>query len=139
VSSRNAAAAAFRELTEVSLIAAKRSALATCIGELAAADPEAGADPEADVDAPPADRLVRLDGAGLQRWLQALNDVRLALGTRLESLGADLAAGRPPADLPRDDIAEAAEAMWMVYGWLTAAQDDLVEAAMSGSGGSGVE
>lgn len=132
------AAAQFRDMTEVSLIAAKRTALATCVGELA---PPAATersrrrgrgDASRENDGEPVE--VRLDEPGLLRWLQALNDVRLALGTRLESLGADLVEGLPPAGLGRADVDEAADTMWLVYRWLTAVQDDLVELAMSGLG-----
>lgn len=128
------AAAQFREMTEVSLVAAKRAALATCVGELARpapAEPQEPSRRRRRDRAPGPEVEVLLDDPGLQRWLQTLNDVRLAVGTRLESLGADLANGLPPAHLPRQDMAAAAEGMWLVYRWLTGVQDDLVELAMA--------
>jgi hypothetical protein len=128
------AAAQFREMTEVGLIAAKRAALATCAGELARPEPGAPTKRRRRAQAAADAVEVRVDEPGLERWLQTLNDVRLALGTRLESLGAELADGLPPAGLPRQDMAEAAQSMWLVYRWLTGVQDDLVEIAMSGSG-----
>ncbi|MDR1999415.1 MAG: DUF2017 domain-containing protein [Frankiaceae bacterium] len=126
------AAAGFRDMTEAGLIAAKRAALAACVGELTGSGRTSPARGRA---AAAGDSVeVRLDEPGLARWLRTLNDVRLALGTRLESLGADLAAGRPPDGLARPDMAEAARSMWLVYRWLTGVQDELVELAMSGAG-----
>jgi hypothetical protein len=128
------AAEQFREMTEGGLIEAKRSALAECIDELAAT---ASDDDQPGTDQPDNDRPgIRLDGPGLQRWLQCLNDVRLTLGTRLDDLGVDLADG----DLPEDDAlgAEAdvpltaVQGLWLLYRWLTYVQDELVELAMSG-------
>jgi len=116
------AAEQFRELTEEGLIDGKRQAIAQCVGELSGTHGEARAE-------------VQLDSDGLQRWLQALNDVRLAMGTRLDQLGVDLTDG----DLPLyDDVAgqlaagfNGLQGMWVLYRWLTELQDRLVELAMA--------
>ena len=66
--------------------------------------------------------VVRLDEEQAEAWLGALNDVRLALGTRLdvtEELDID-------AEVLADPDAERSHAL-MVYGWLTYLQDSLVE------------
>jgi hypothetical protein len=62
---------------------------------------------------------VRLDTETVARWLTALNDVRLALGTRL-----DVAEEMPEPD-PDDPDAPA----YVVYLWLTELQDVLVQVA----------
>ena len=65
---------------------------------------------------------VRLSGEEAQRWLRALNDVRLALGVRLEITEdfEDQLAGLAPGD-PR-------AAYFEVYNWLTYVQETLVRA-----------
>ena len=55
-----------------------------------------------------------------ERWIQALNDVRLALGTRLEITEDD-----PDPDPDDADFQERS-----VYYWLTALQDSLVRELM---------
>jgi hypothetical protein len=57
-------------------------------------------------------------------WLQAVNDVRLVLGTRL-----DITEDWPDA---RDDLAadDPHAALYDFYDWLTMLQDRLVVAAM---------
>ena len=64
--------------------------------------------------------MVSVDGADGIRWLQVLNDVRLALGTRLGITEdePDVDPGAPEAE-PRQ-----------LYYWLTALQDALVRAMM---------
>jgi hypothetical protein len=62
---------------------------------------------------------VEIDGDEAQAWLGALNDARLALGTRLgvtEDLDYD--------DIPEDHPDAAAHA---VYRWLTWLEGDLVD------------
>jgi hypothetical protein len=59
------------------------------------------------------------DGEG-ERWLQALNDLRLALGTRL-----DITEDEPDLDPSEPDFHERS-----AYYWLTALQDSLVRALM---------
>jgi len=99
------AAAEYRRFTEGDLLAAKRAN----IGVLLAGLEEAG-------------RVgrVRLDPETAQIWLVALNDLRLALGTRLgieEDYEAMIEALEP------DDARMPAFAL---YEWLTALQDSLV-------------
>jgi hypothetical protein len=56
-----------------------------------------------------------------RRWLQVLNDLRLALGTRL---------GVTPDDRPELDPDDPAAQPWIVYAWLTALQDAVVDTVM---------
>ncbi len=65
---------------------------------------------------------VELTGEQADRWLSALNDVRLALGTALD-IEEDM-----PEDLPDDDLRR--EHLG-VYHWLTWVQDSLVQAVLS--------
>ncbi|MGH8983289.1 MAG: DUF2017 family protein [Acidimicrobiia bacterium] len=62
---------------------------------------------------------LELDGDEAHAWLGALNDARLALGTRL-GVTEDLDQTELPADHPD-------AAAYAVYGWLTWMQGDLVE------------
>jgi hypothetical protein len=97
------AARQFRELTEESLREVRR----VRYGVIRAALPAAGGTVEiADDDRTP--------------WLTTINDIRLALGTRL-----GVSEDEPDID-PADDAAQT----WAVYYWLTALQDSLVRAAM---------
>jgi len=66
---------------------------------------------------------VRLDDATAQAWLSALNDVRLALGVRLEITDDDA----EPAGVTDDPDGQTA-AMYHTYRWLSAVQDSLVSA-----------
>jgi hypothetical protein len=63
---------------------------------------------------------VRLDDVTATAWVSALNDVRLALGVRLEITEDDTA---PPGT---DDPDTAQAAMYSTYRWLSAVQDSLV-------------
>jgi hypothetical protein len=94
----------YRALTGTSLRNDRRDRMATCRAELAAAG---------DVD------LGEPDAA--QRWIQVLNDLRLALGTRL-GITEDDEQGMDPAapDAPSREV----------YYWLTAVQDSVVRALM---------
>ena len=67
---------------------------------------------------------VRLDEDTAQAWLAALNDVRLALGVRL-----DITDDEVPAEVADDPDGQAA-AMFATYRWLSAVQDSLVTALM---------
>jgi hypothetical protein len=99
------AAVEFRTMTESGLRGERNARIATCRAELA----EPG---EIDLGEPEA----------ATRWIQVLNDLRLALGTRLEvSEDDDQLDIDPtdPADRPR-----------LVYHWLSAVQDGLVTALM---------
>jgi hypothetical protein len=96
------AAIEFRELTEDSLRDTRVDRLDLCRSEL-----------------PAADGNVELDDEAAQRWLTVLNDLRLAIGTRL-NVSEDDDPGIDPAD--PDAQARA------IYHWLTAMQDSLVHA-----------
>jgi hypothetical protein len=100
------AAGEFRRYTEVGLRDGKREAAGTVLAMLHAGD----------------DLL--LDREQAQIWLRALNDVRLALGTRLditEDWQNDVSGLDPRG--PR-------YAMYAAYDWLTMLQESLVRAVM---------
>jgi hypothetical protein len=97
------AAGEFRRLTEASLREEKRRAAAGVLADLPGSD---GGE-------------VRLDRPTVERWLTVLNDVRLALGTRL-----DVAEDMPEPD-PDDPEAPA----YVVYLWLTGLQEVLLGVA----------
>ncbi|GLZ08642.1 hypothetical protein Acsp03_61080 [Actinomadura sp. NBRC 104412] len=103
----DAAAVEFRRYTEMGLRDGKRDAAATVLG--AVGDTRKGAD-------------VMLDQEQAQVWLRALNDVRLALGTRLDITEEwyEEAAALDPND-PRTP-------MFAAYDWLTMFQESLVRA-----------
>ena len=69
---------------------------------------------------------VRLDDDAAQAWIAALNDVRLALGVRLEITEDDT----PPPGV--DDTEGPQAAMYATYRWLSAVQDSLVSAMLDG-------
>ena len=100
-------AAEFRRLTDADLRARKTEAIDRVLGDVATSERT-----ELDLD----------DGVGM--WVQAINDVRLVLGTRL-----DVQEDWPDtlADLPADDPRAA---LYDFYGWLSWLQDRLVVAAM---------
>jgi uncharacterized protein DUF2017 len=98
------AAAEFRELTETGLRDDKAARAERCRAELPAGSGELSLPPDA-----------------AERWLTVLNDLRLALGTRLGVTEDE------PADIdPADPRAQS----WVVYYWLTTLQDGLVQTAM---------
>jgi hypothetical protein len=99
--------AEFRRLTDADLRARKTEAIDRVLDNVASAERL-----ELDLD----------EGVGM--WLQALNDVRLVLGTRLD-VTEDWpdSLDKLPADDPR-------AALYDFYGWLSALQDRLVVAAM---------
>jgi Domain of unknown function (DUF2017) len=108
-----AAAAEFRQLTEPALDTERVARLTQCLADLEHGAAGGG--------------LVEMDAEGGERWLKALNDLRLALGTRLGVTEDDLL--EPPAGSegePEPDAAPGHE----VYVWLTAVQDSLVHAVM---------
>lgn len=98
--------AEYRSLTESTLRSERSERVAACRADLAG-------EGHADVD------LTDPDTG--RRWLQVLNDVRLALGTRLEITEE----AEPELDL---DSPEGQQRM--IYHWLTAVQDSLVHALM---------
>lgn len=103
------AAEEFREMVGEDLDNQRRERLRACRADIDTARPVRRA------------RELILEPEGLQRWITALNDVRLALGTRLQ-ITADTA---PTIDPGAPDAAAQA-----VYQWLTAVQDGLVTSAM---------
>jgi hypothetical protein len=96
------AATEFRELTEAGLTAERLERIADCRREL---------------DHGP----IPVDGEAGDRWIRAVNDLRLAIGTRL-----DVTEDEPP-ELPPDDPDLP---QWAAYYWLTGLQDALVRALM---------
>ena len=62
---------------------------------------------------------IQLDAAGARTWLTALNDIRLALGTRL-----GVSEDRDADDLDEDDPNRYA---WAVYDFTTHLQETLVQ------------
>ena len=102
-------AAEFRELTEASLRSGKADDLATVRASL----PDGGGE-------------VRLDPDQAAAWLRTSNDLRLALGVRLD-VTEDT---EPPEDLVDDEDQQLA-----LYYWLTALQGSLVDALDAGRGG----
>lgn len=99
------AAAEFRRYTESGLRSGKAAAARTVLATL-----------------PPQGGRIRLSEPEAQAWLRALNDVRLALGTRLEVTDDfdDQMAGIT-ADDPRAPVVA-------IYQWLGILQESLVEA-----------
>jgi Domain of unknown function (DUF2017) len=65
---------------------------------------------------------VRLDAEQAAAWLRSTNDLRLALGTRLD-IGED---SEPPDEITGDEDQQLA-----VYYWLTAVQGSLVDALVA--------
>jgi hypothetical protein len=101
-------AADFRELTEASLRSGKTDDLAIVRATL----PDGGGE-------------VRLDRDQAAAWLRTSNDLRLALGTRLD-ISEDT---EPP-----EEIADEQDQQLAVYYWLTALQGSLVDALVAGRG-----
>lgn len=67
---------------------------------------------------------VHLDAPTAQAWVAALNDVRLALGVRLDINDEDY---EPTADADPDSLETA---IFATYRWLSAVQDSLVTALL---------
>jgi hypothetical protein len=101
-------AADYRELTEASLRSGKADDLATMRATL-----------------PPGGGEVRLDQEQAAAWLRSTNDLRLAMGTRLE-ITEDT---EPP-----DEVTGEEDQQLAVYYWLTALQGSLVDALVAGRG-----
>jgi Domain of unknown function (DUF2017) len=102
-------AADYRELTESALRSGKTDDLATVRATLPADGGE-----------------LRLDPDQAAAWLRTTNDLRLALGTRLE-ITEDT---EPP-----EELADEADQQLAVYYWLTALQGSLVDALAAGRAG----
>ncbi|HKA68616.1 MAG TPA: DUF2017 domain-containing protein [Actinomycetes bacterium] len=103
------AAAEFRRYTEYDLRMGKLSAAAIVLDTL-----ESGGS-------------IRLDEAQAHEWMRVLNDLRLAIGTRLD-VDEDYEATAEA--LPDDDPLRG---LYAVYEWLTWMQDSLVSALSKGS------
>jgi len=103
------AAAEFRRYTEYDLRMGKLSAAAIVLDTL-----ESGGS-------------IRLDEAQAHEWMRVLNDLRLAIGTRLD-VDEDYEAMAEA--LPDDDPLRG---LYAVYEWLTWMQDSLVSALSKGS------
>jgi hypothetical protein len=103
-----ALAADYRELTETSLRSGKADDLAIVRATL----PDGGGE-------------VRLDRDQAGAWLRTSNDLRLALGTRL-----DVTEDTEPPD----EIVDERDQQLAVYYWLTALQGSLVDALVDGRG-----
>jgi hypothetical protein len=101
-------AADYRELTEASLRRGKADDLAM----VRATVPDGGGE-------------VRLDADQAAAWLRTTNDLRLALGTRLD-ISDDT---EPPEEITGEEDQQLA-----VYYWLTALQGSLVDALVAGRG-----
>jgi hypothetical protein len=102
-------AADYRDLTEESLRSGKAEDLATVRATL----PTDGGE-------------VRLDRDQAGAWLRTTNDIRLALGVRL-----DITEDTEP---PEDPVGEEGQQL-AVYYWLTAVQGSLVDALVAGRAG----
>ncbi|WP_116451219.1 DUF2017 family protein [Blastococcus litoris] len=102
-------AADYRELTESALRSGKADDLATVRATL----PDGGGE-------------VRLDADQAAAWLRTTNDLRLALGTRLD-ISEDT---EPPEEITGDEDQQLA-----VYYWLTALQGSLVDALIAARAG----
>ena len=102
-------AAEYRDLTEESLRSGKADDLAIVRATL-----------------PPGGGDVRLEREQAGAWLRTTNDVRLALGVRL-----DITEDTEPPDDPAEDEGQ----QLAVYYWLTAAQGSLVDALVDGRAG----
>jgi hypothetical protein len=102
-------AADYRELTESGLRSGKADDLATVRATLLDGGGE-----------------VRLDDDQAQAWLRTTNDLRLALGTRLE-ITEDT---EPP-----DEVTGEEDHQLAVYYWLTSLQGSLVDALVAGRAG----
>ena len=68
---------------------------------------------------------VHLDAEAAQAWISTLNDVRLALGVRLDITDDDY---EPPLDADPEGMEMA---IFATYRWLSAVQDSLVTALMN--------
>ncbi|WP_432560797.1 DUF2017 domain-containing protein [Kineococcus sp. SYSU DK003] len=103
------ASADFRRFTERGLRERKAAAARGMLATLAPVEGQGG--------------RVQLDADGARTWLAALNDIRLALGTRLGVSDE----GDPYAELAEDDPARWA---WAVYDFTTHLQETLVRSLL---------
>lgn len=107
------AAGEYRDLTESALLEQRQERISRAMAEL-----------------PPTAGEVTLDPDAANRWLAVLNDLRLAIGTRI-GIDADTAIDDDLIEAPVTGVAPdvaAERAARAVYVWLTALLDRLVEA-----------
>ncbi|MEU5213763.1 DUF2017 domain-containing protein [Streptomyces sp. NPDC020742] len=109
-----AASAEFRRYTENDLRARKRADALALIRALDTLAPTGG------------DAVLRLRPEECHQWLGALNDLRLAIGTRLEVTDED-----DGGELLRLPDSDPRKPMVMAYLWLGGLQETLVESLMS--------
>jgi hypothetical protein len=102
-------AADYRDLTEEGLRSGKADDLAMVRATL-----------------PPEGGEIRLDDEQARAWLRTTNDLRLALGTRLDITEET----EPPDEVTGEESQQLA-----VYYWLTSVQGSLVDALAAGRGG----
>jgi hypothetical protein len=102
-------AAGFRDLTEAALRNERIERAAQCVAELSATVPG-----RRHTD-------LHLDPEAVDRWIKVLNDLRLALGTRIGVTEEDQAG--------RADFRQAAG--WAIYDYLTGVQDTLVRTLLA--------
>ena len=118
------AAQDFRGMVDADLDVLRSDRIGTCLGELAqASTSDAGRsshEGRRSLGRRGRTRL-RLDADAVQRWIAAVNDLRLMQGTALGVTADNAGSWRP--DSP--DFAQ-----WMAYHWLTGIQDALVNVAM---------
>lgn len=113
------AASDFRSMVDDDLDELRSDRIGTCVAEVAQAQSTTP-----DRRAPTMRRRrteLHLDAEALQRWVAAINDLRLMQGTAL-GVTAD------NSDRWQPDAVDFAQ--WLAYHWLTGVQDALVSAAM---------
>ncbi|MGO4429221.1 DUF2017 family protein, partial [Streptomyces sp. MCAF7] len=122
-----AASAEFRRYTENDLRARKREdalAMVRGLDALAGSGADTGAEAEAE-GAEAGTGVLELSPEQSRQWLGALNDLRLAIGTRLEVTDED-----DGGELLRLPDSDPRKPMVMAYFWLGGLQETLVETLM---------
>ncbi|MFH8370305.1 DUF2017 domain-containing protein [Streptomyces sp. NPDC018031] len=114
-----AASAEFRRYTENDLRARKRDDALAVVRSLDSVSPGA-AESAADTV------VLELDPEGCRRWLGTLNDLRLAIGTRLEVTDED-----DGGELLRLPDTDPRKPMVVAYFWLGELQESLIESLMT--------
>ncbi|MFH8750295.1 DUF2017 domain-containing protein [Streptomyces rimosus] len=117
----HAAAAEFRRYTENDLRARKREDALAVVRALDSLGPVGGGEDGA-VDG----AVLRLKPDESRQWLGALNDLRLAIGTRLEVTDED-----ESGELLRLPDSDPRKPMVMAYLWLGGLQESLIETLMA--------
>ena len=107
----------FRKMTQAGLKTERIERAQQCLAELAEAPERTTAVTRR------ARHEVSLTDADSDRWMRVLNDLRLVLGTRLEITEDDDHLGAL-------DVGDPEAMSYVIYGWLTALQDNLVRVLM---------